>query len=470
MSVSASFLGKLSLAIAFFSIPQFSHTTANSILCSTPLLAQAVEDFGQIGANGSVGARGQNGRNSDSLTVFADGSPMTLDLSGENGFAGSDGTEGKKAICGNLAEDIEADLQAANGGNGGDGGDGGNGGNGGALTIYTTDKNYLQDIYVIAAGGEGGEAGKGGMGGVGCKCPTSYWSQQTCTGKPGSSKYSCTTNEYECRDGFEGRKGREGRQGRSGRLGVLTLINLDKSLAPDQPQTNINVGQLKDRGFTLSRNEWETRTGAASLLAPGSIIGDEYQELIARHEHTVLLVWDAPQPVGEFAAQRVTLQLEGDNQARVTFPEDMWLETSELGRDTITEIFVFNAVLEDDVTKLKSEGITGTGEELKLNLIDRAKKSDIITTDFKVKYRVSKSTEEARFRRVFDYRTKYEGEIPASLITQNGDRFTLDIGKLPMAKELLETNTAIEIQLTANRSFAGNSKQQKITVREVIKR
>ena len=154
--MQARFLGKLSLAIAFLTIPQFSQTTANSILCSSALRAEEVEDFGKEGEKGLVGARGENGRNSDSLTVFADGSPMTLDLSGENGFTGENGTDGKKAICGDIAEDAKENLQAANGGNGGDGGDGGNGGNGGALTIYTTDKNYLQDIYVIASGGEGG--------------------------------------------------------------------------------------------------------------------------------------------------------------------------------------------------------------------------------------------------------------------------------------------------------------------------
>ncbi len=468
--MQARFLSKLSLAIAFLAIPQFSDTTANSILCSSALRAEEIADFGNPGENGLLGGRGGNGSNSDSLTVFADGSPMTLDLSGANGLPGENGTDGREAVCGDMVVDSQQNLQAANGGNGGDGGDGGNGGNGGALTIYTTDKSYLQDIYVVASGGAGGTGGTGGAGGAGCQCPTSYWNEQTCTGKPGSSKYSCTTSEYKCRDGFEGRSGRNGRNGRSGRLGVLTLINLDKSLAPDQPQATISLAQLKDRGFTLSKNEWETRTGAASLLAPGSIIADQYQELTARHEHTVLLVWDAPQPVTDFMEQKVTLKLQGEDSASVTFPETMWLETSELARDNITEIFVFNAILENDVTKLKSEGISGTGENLKVSLVDRAKKSDFINTDFKVKYRVSKSVDEARFRRVSDYRTKYEGEIPPSLIERDGDRFIINIGKLPMSSEFLQANTAVEIQLVADRTFGGNSKQQRITVRDVITR
>ncbi len=39
-----------------------------------------------------------------------------------------------------------------------------------------------------------------------------------------------------------------------------------------------------------------------------------------------------------------------------------------------------------------------------------------------------------------------------------------------MPSQFLEPETAIKVQLTANRAFAGNSKQQKITVRDVIKR
>ena len=356
-------------------------------------------------------------------------------------------------------------------GNGGDGGDGGNGGNGGSLTIYTTNRDYLQQIYVVATGGEGGEPGIGGQGGQGCKCPVSYWNEQTCKGKPGSSKYSCTTRELQCTDGYNGRKGRSGRSGRGGRLGNLTVINLDKSLAPDRPQATLTIGDLKDRGFTLSRNEWETKTGATDLLAPGSIIADKYQELIARHEHTVLLVWDAAQPVGDFSEERITLSLDDENNPSLQFPDDLWLETSEIKREQISEFFVFNAVREKDVTRLKHQGISGTGTNLKLEIVDRAGKSNIIDTDFSIKFRVSKSTDDARFHRVFDYKTKYEGKVPADAVEQNGDRFIINLGQLSIPPEYLQPNTAIEVRLVANRSFADKySKQQKITVREIIKR
>lgn len=460
------FLGKLFLAFAILAAPQFSSHTANSILCSSSLArASDVEDFGEGGQEGTTGQKGQNGRDSDSLTVFADGSPMTLDLSGENGSAGTNGTIGGNAVCDTELREKANNLQASNGGNGGDGGDGGNGGNGGSLTIYTTDKSYLQQIYVVATGGEGGEPGQGGQGGEGCKCPESYWNEETCKGE------NCTTQERQCTDGYSGRTGRSGRVGRNGRLGTLTVINLDKSLAPDRPQAVLTIGELQDRGFTLSKNEWENKTGAASLLAPGSIIADEYKELIARHERTVLLVWDASQPVAEFAEEEITLSLDSENNPQIVFPDNLWLETSEIQREQISEFFVFNAVREKDVTRLKSEGISGMGTDLKLSLVDEAQKSDVLDTDFSIRYRVSKSSDEARFLRVFDYKTKYEGKIPSEAISKNGDRFTINIGQLPIPPEFLELDTAIEVQVIANRSFADKySKEQKITVREVIKR
>ncbi|VEP17014.1 conserved hypothetical protein [Hyella patelloides LEGE 07179] len=465
------FLGQLSLAVAILAIPQFSIETADSMFCASLARASEVEDFGERGEDGTVGQKGQNGRNSDSLTVFADGSPMTLDLSGENGFIGNSGTNGGGAICDGELKEKSNNLQASNGGHGGDGGDGGNGGHGGSLTVYTTEPSYLQQIYVVASGGEGGEPGQGGQGGQGCQCPVSNWNEQTCKGRPGSSKYSCTTTELQCVDGYDGRTGRAGIAGRNGRLGTLTVINLDKSLTPDRPQATLTMGELQDRGFTLSRNEWETKTGATSLLAPGSIVADEYQELVARHEHTVLLVWDASQPVADFADERITLSLDGENNPNLNFPDDLWLETSELKRDRVSEFFVFNAVREKDVTRLKHQGISGTGENLKLAIEDRAQKSNVLDTDFSIRYRVSNSVDDARFRRVFDYKTKYEGQVPPEAIEKNGDRFILNLGQLPIPPEYLQLGTAVEVQLVANRSFADKySKEQKITVRDIIER
>ena len=88
------FITKLSLSATMFmtilTVGQFraSDSTFQSLLCSS-VLAQDANSLGKEGQNGNVGTKGANGRNSDNLTVFADGTSMTLDLTGGDGAAGT---------------------------------------------------------------------------------------------------------------------------------------------------------------------------------------------------------------------------------------------------------------------------------------------------------------------------------------------------------------------------------------------
>ena len=468
------FVNKLLFMTAFVTIlapGQFyaPNSISQTLLCSS-VLAEEGTSLGKEGDDGNTGAKGANGRNSDNLTVFADGTPMTLDLTGGNGAVGQAGGEGKNALCEQQTEAVGRNLRGADGGNGGDGGDGGGGGNAGSLTVYTTNKEHLKQIYVIAAGGEGGEAGEAGLGGEGCQCDRPYWNEETCFGEPGSSNYSCTTEEFQCIDGYSGRKGREGRKGRDGKIGTLTLINLDKSLAPDFPEVTAPISELKGRGFTLSRNIWQNKDNASSLFAPGSIIADKYKELVARHEHTVLLVWDAPQPVENFGNKKITLSLKGENDANISLPEDLWLEAKAVKRDNLTELFVFNAVHRNDVADLNIEGLYGQGANLELEILDEADKSNLIATDFKIKYRVG---EEAENKSIFGnnttYTTKYEGAIPPEAIAVVEDNlFTLKIGELPIPPEYLQPGLKVELEVTAERSLGDNALVKKLSTRTAI--
>lgn len=465
------FISKLSLFITVLLLPQIITTTSTSqsLLCSS-LLAADLISMGEEGDSGEEGANGKNGRNSDNLTIFADGSPMTLDLAGGNGGSGEIGIKGENALCEQQGDDIGKNIKGADGGNGGDGGDGGIGGDAGSLTIYATNKEHLKQIYVIAAGGEGGVPGKPGEGGAGCECDRPYWNEETCFGKPGSSDYSCTTEEFQCTDGYQGKKGRAGRKGRDGKIGNLTLINLDKSLSPDFPEVTAPISELKGRGFTLSRNIWQSKDNAPALFAPGSLIAGKYKELVARHEHTVLLVWDAPQPVGDFDDKKITLGLKGDNDANIFFPDDLWLETRKVKRDKITELFVFNAVRTKEVDDLDIDGLFGTGENLTLEIFDEGEQSDLVNTDFTVKYRVGEESEDKNFfgQRSTTYRTKYEGAIPPEAIALEGNLFTLQLGKLPIPPEFLQAGLKVEVEVVAKRSLGDNSKLKKLSTRTKI--
>lgn len=466
------FLSKLSLFIMILALPQFvtSTSTSQSLLCSSVLAADS-KSLGQNGEGGDSGLNGKNGRNSDNLTVFADGTSMTLDLTGGHGDAGGQGRKGENAICEQPTESLGQNLRGADGGNGGDGGDGGVGGNGGSLTVYTTNKEHLKQISVIAAGGEGGVPGQAGVGGTGCECDRPYWNEETCFGDPGSSDYSCTTEEFQCTDGYSGRKGRIGRKGRDGKQGTLTLINLDKSLSPDFPEVTAPISELKGRGFTLSRNIWRNKDNAVALFAPGSIIANKYKELVARHEHSVLVVWDAPQPLSNFHDQQITLSLKGKDDANILLPDDLWLETQKVKRDNLTELFVFNAVRTKNVANLKIDSLHGQGLGLKLDVLDKAEKSNLIATDFSIKYRVGEPAEDKGFLglgRDTDYKTKYEGVIPPEAIAQDGNLFTLKLGQLPIPQEYLQPGLKVEIEVLAKRYLGDNSQLKKLSTRTAI--
>ena len=466
------FLSKISLFAAVLALTQFVNTMSSeeSVLCSS-VLAADVETTGESGDDGVTGAKGKDGRNSDDLTVFADGNPMTLDLTGGHGTKGLTGAKGEDAFCEQQTEAVGKNLRGADGGNGGDGGDGGVGGNAGSLTVYTTNKEHLKQIYVIAAEGAGGDGGQGGVGGSGCQCDRPYWNEETCFGDPGSSNYSCTTEEFQCTDGYSGKKGRSGRRGRDGKIGSLTLINLDKSLAPDFPEVTAPISELQGRGFTLSRNIWQNRDNAASLFAPGSIIADKYKELVARHEHTVLLVWDAPQPVENFSDREITLSLKGENDANIILPEELWLETKKVKSDKLTELFVFNAVRIKDTDDLKIEELLGQGSNLELQIVDEADKSDLVATDFSIEYRVGEPAEDRGFLGLgsdTDYKTKYEGSVPPEAIVKEGNVFTLQLGKLPIPSEYLQPELKLEIKISAKRSLGDNSKVQQLSTRTAI--
>jgi hypothetical protein len=257
--------------------------------------------------------------------------------------------------------------------------------------------------------------------------------------------------------------------GKDGRLGKLTLINLDRPLTPDQPGLTVAMQELKDRGAILSKNQWETRKGAVALFAPGSVIEDEYLALQTRIEKSFLLIWNAPQAFSTFAKERLTLGLDRENKIQVIVPEPVWLQSSTQQKGNVTELIVYNAILESEVTRLKSQGIAGSGTDLALFILDNAGQSSLIATEFKIKYRVSRSGSESGTFSSGDYTTRFEGTVPPELVTFDDNQFTIAVGQLAIAPEFLKPGTAIEIELTALRSFANNSKQQRIIVQEVIK-
>ncbi|MBE9129835.1 collagen-like protein, partial [Coleofasciculus sp. LEGE 07081] len=315
--------------------------------------------------------------------------------------------------------------------------------------------------------GRGGRPGRGAYSGEGCQCQDRRWEREICKGSPGSSDYHCTTEKFYCEDGREGRDGRDGRDGKEGQLGTLTLIQRSEVLPPDRPTATLAMPELKDKIYRLSLNQWQTKGGTASLLAPGSVIADQYREFLNRIDGSFQLVWNSDRSIADFYNQKITLNLKEDKQVEVSLPEEVWWEGTTSQENGVTQLVISNAILEREATELTRADFLGNGQNLTFSLVDLAGKSDLISTQFWIKYRTASGD---RFRRFYDYRTRYEGNIPAELVTRNNNRFTLNLGKLPIEREFLKPGVPLDVELVAIRSFAGHSAEQKITWQGEIKR
>jgi hypothetical protein len=112
------FLGKLSLVLVFLTFPYVLPSSSKSDRCD-PLSASVgnslawgteIKKFGRNGQDGKSATNGTKGQDSDNITIFADGSPMTLNLSGQNGVNGENGSDGKDANCSTQPQKVDYNL------------------------------------------------------------------------------------------------------------------------------------------------------------------------------------------------------------------------------------------------------------------------------------------------------------------------------------------------------------------------
>ncbi|OLP18317.1 hypothetical protein BST81_11375 [Leptolyngbya sp. 'hensonii'] len=428
------------------------------------LLADSSYSTDRDGERGYDGREGRIGQGGDDRTIVTNGNSFNLDLSGRDGQDGEDGASGRSPTCYSTPYNVDRTVYAPNGGDGGRGGRGGDGGDGGSLTVYYTNPADLQRIYVRSQGGQAGRGGRGGYGGQGCQCTRRSWEIKTCKGTPGSSDYQCSTQRYRCHDGRDGSRGYDGPDGRLGSLGRLTLIRQKEPLLPDRPTLQVSLSEVQTRSVGLSLNRWKTLRGAAALLAPGSIVADEYREFVERVEGAFQLVWSTRRSAADFANQPVTLVLGEDRQVRVSFPEEIWVEGVPSTQNGLTRYTVTNLVRQSEVTQLKVADFSGRDDSLSFALVDLAGKSDIIQTEFQLTYRAASRSAvgRERFGQPSDYQVGYSGKIPAELVTRDYNRFSLALGKLPIPPDLREPGTVVDLELTITRSFAGRSKTQSL--------
>ena len=419
-------------------------------ICGSAALA-STREFGQDARHGRNGRAGRDGRDGSSQTIRANGDPARIDLSGTDGEDGNYGENAEWVRCRRQPRNTRHNLQAADGGNGGHGGNGGRGGNGGTLRVHYADVSNLRQILVTADGGRGGRGGRGGDGTYGCECDDHRWKVDVC------NDGTCKEENYRCYDGRDGEDGRHGADGTSGGLGRLVVINQLESLPAANPNQTHTVASLANKTVSLSRNLWETRSGATSLLAPGSTIANEYEAYLGSIDRQFTLDWQASQPARSFT-DSVDLTLQSNGQVDIDFPEAYWLLGETIDDETLTTYRVDGIVPVEEVTQLAMGRVDGRSRTFEVNVVDLAQQSDVLETRFEVRYSTSRN--DGRRRR---YDVAFDGPIPEELVQQDHNRFTLALGRLPIRSQLLSGGTQAEVELKIIRSYGSNSAEQTVT-------
>ncbi|MFH7244569.1 MAG: collagen-like protein [Spirulina sp.] len=426
--------------------------------CSMIAWANETRLFGRHGEAGQEGRPGQDGQPGTAANVIADGNPANFMLSGTAGEQGEDGDAGYRPRCESQPRDVAHDLQAAHGGDGGSGGRGGDGGSGGNLTVYYRDLAQLQRLSVTSVGGPGGRGGRGGRGTLGCRCRVYRWERQTCTGTPGQSDYRCQTHRYRCRDGRDGAQGRPGPDGRAGEDGQLWLVNQLDPLQPENPSQSAQLTTFAAQPLALSRNLWETRSGANALLAIGSQVRDSYQVYTGRVAGTVRLNWQAARPISLFAAENVTAEIQPDGTLAATFSDDLWADYRTQTEGTGMTLTINRAARRQDVTRLAWGGTQGQGPNLRAVVLDLGGESAFVETQFRVTLRTT--TDNLGDSRRPRYTTAYEGILPSEVVSLTNNRFELALGQLPIDARSLRPGTYAQLEITALRSLGNSAAEQ----------
>jgi hypothetical protein len=455
----------------------FYTTSLLTLLLAVSLPAFSANQFGFSGSSGRNGQNGFNGKDGQSTIVKATGQTEQLILAGSDGGPGNNGGFGSDAYnCYQGSTTPNYDLYGANGGEGGDGGNGGYGGDGGNIRVYFQNLSDVKNIFVDSSPGQGSYSGRGEYGGRGCRCTYYAWTKQEChqeaythtvclprgcqQGTAGCNcqtqteyKTVCVDKRYTCRDGYDGRQGYNGRNGSAGSYGSIQLVGQLTDLAPTTPSMVVLVDKILTGTFNLSRDDWDSKSGALSVFAPGSKIRDDYKLFAGTSVNSVNFTWlDQDRSPSYYAGSRISLSLVGKPAiVKVALPTDLLAVTSQTGTANSTDFQFTKTMRRDELTNLRVEEMTGSMETLTLTMIDDSNVSDVSNT----KVFIESGWE-------LEAGGKFKDWVPQNLIRSEKNKVHINLGRIPgiKAKKLKKYfGEKCELEMYIDRAFAGTTER-----------
>jgi hypothetical protein len=409
--------------------------------------------FGFSGRDGRHGYEGQDGRNGDDRVIrLADPAPINLSLAGTDARDGGDGDDGEDASSCYSFSNPHNDLWGAAGGDGGNAGAGGDGGRGGDVTFFLTSLHDLQQVMIYAPGGRSGRSGRSGDGGRGCACSQFSWTHRECQTEtnpsiPGGVEERCTNQTYYCHSGRDGSRGRSTSSGSEGRLGKVTVIPQLDPLPNIRPSAQ---GSLDEglKGLTLSDHLWSIRSGMRGLLASDSQVDDNYRFYEKTVYKNFSILWDNRRDRQLFPGLTYSASMSAPNvYATLQADKKVWMETQLTGDDQQAQLKVQKIAYAEEAWGIKIVDVIGSGKNAVIILEDEKQLSDIFSTRIFLEYK----------RKFFlFYQEGFEGYVPAEAVTQDGHRFTIHLGKLPIPSKYLLGGKKIKVEVKVTRSLGEN--------------
>lgn len=188
---------------------------------------------------------------------------------------------------------------------------------------------------------------------------------------------------------------------------------------------------------------------------------DTYREYTGQVEGDVSLDWQAGRPVGAFAGGNLRAEIQPDGSLTAAFPDNLWADYTTRREGNQLTITVNSAVRASDVTRLAWGGVQGSGANLTAAVLDLAAESAYLNTQFRVTLRTTAG--DPRDSRRPRYVTVYDDVVPAELVTLEGNRFELALGRLPIDRGPFSRGTYAQLEVTAVRSLGENSAEQGIS-------
>ena len=208
----------------------------------------------------------------------------------------------------------------------------------------------------------------------------------------------------------------------------------------------------------LSKNVWQSRSGAVILLAAGSFVADIYQEYVGRAEGRAQIVWETPQSQAAFLGISATANIQESGNIQFQFPETTWVAGRRDQTEGLTTYTITRVVRAEEATRLAQGNVSGRGVDFTMAVVDLAATSDYLTTKFELDYKTAEG--DPRDDRRVRYSTRYEGDIPEELVSRDNNRFVLAVGQLPLASRHLRRGTYVQAELRITRSLGENSATQ----------